>query len=194
MATTVKACLLQAHAKEELDVAEKVDLWGQCPPIDRLDASLGSLRRCRQLSLSTNNIDRVAGLAGMDALEVLSLGRNCLKRLDGVEAVAGTLRELWVSYNQLEKLAGVEKCVQLRVLYASNNRLKDWAEVARLAALPQLEDLLLVGNPLQAEHRDAGTLPTYRQNVLRRLPGLKKLDGELVSSEERAAAAALQAE
>lgn len=61
--------------------------------------------------------------------------------------------------------AGIEKCTELRVLYASNNRIKDWAEVERLAALPLLEDLLLIGNPLYCEWRDNNALPQYRVEV-----------------------------
>jgi Leucine-rich repeat (LRR) protein len=77
-----------------------------------------------RLSLSTNSIDRIAGLqpsasaAGGGAgaagapssasplprLEALSLGRNLIKRIEGLEGVAETLRELWLSYNQIEKL------------------------------------------------------------------------------------------
>lgn len=183
--TTAKSAFRALPPEAQANL-EEVNLCGHCPPIDRLDAGLGAiLNTCRRLSVSTNNIDRLAGLSGMERLEVLSLGRNCLKRLDGIEAVSPTLRELWVSYNQLEKLAGIERCTALKVLFASNNRLRDWGEVARLAALPLLEDLLLVGNPLYNEHRDAGTLSEYRLQVLRRIPGLKKLDGELVRAEER---------
>jgi dynein light chain 1 len=35
---------------------------------------------------------------------VLSLGRNCLKKLESLEAVAGTLQQLWLSYNQIDRL------------------------------------------------------------------------------------------
>lgn len=84
--------------------------------------------------------------------------------------------------------AGIEKCPRLRVLYASNNRIRDWGEVDRLASLPELEDLLLTGNPLQTEARDSGGLGAYRLEVLRRLPALKKLDGQAVDVEEREAA------
>lgn len=57
--------------------------------------------------------------------------------------------------------AGIEKVPKLRVLYLSNNKVKEWAEIERLAALPELEELLLVGNPLVAD------LPTaeYRLEV-----------------------------
>jgi dynein light chain 1 len=142
--------------------------------------------QCKQLSLSTNNIDRLASsLAGLDKLEILSVGRNCLKRLDGLEVVSSTLQELWVSYNAVEKLSGIERCSRLRVLYASNNKIKDWTEVDRLSGLEHLEDLLLTGNPICGDGDDAG----YRAGVLRRLPQLIKLDGRLVSEEERQEAA-----
>ena len=84
--------------------AERVELWGQCPPIEKLDGSVAALRACRHLALSSNNIDKIGSLAGLESLEVLSLGRNCLKKLENLEAVAATLRELWVSYNQIDRL------------------------------------------------------------------------------------------
>ncbi|PSC71349.1 Diacylglycerol O-acyltransferase 2B [Micractinium conductrix] len=147
---------------EPLESVEKVELCGLCPPIEKMDSSLSALRACRHLSLSTNNLDKIGNLAGLDALQVLSLGRNCLKKLENLEAVAGTLQQLWISYNQVDRLAGIEKCASLRVLYASNNKLKDWAEVERLSGLPHLEDLLLIGNPLYNEWKDNGALPQYR--------------------------------
>lgn len=58
----------------------------------------------RHLSLSTNSIDRISGLYGLSKLQILSLGRNLLRSLAGVEVVAGSLEELWVSYNSLDKL------------------------------------------------------------------------------------------
>lgn len=82
-----------------------LDAYGLCPPLDRIDPPfLAGLTSLTRLSLSTNAIDRVAGVGGLPALRVLSLGRNALRRLDGVEAAGGSLEELWVSYNQLDKL------------------------------------------------------------------------------------------
>jgi dynein light chain 1 len=65
--------------------------------------------------------------------------------------------------------AGIEKCSKLRVLFASNNKIKDWAELDRLSGLAELEDLLLVGNPLYNEWKDNGALPQYRIEVCRLL-------------------------
>ena len=59
---------------------------------------------CRHLSLSTNNIDKIAALSGLDNLEILSLGRNQLKKIENVEPVAATLQQLWISYNLIDKL------------------------------------------------------------------------------------------
>lgn len=170
--------------------AEKVELFGVCPSIEKMDSSLNALQNCRHLALSTNNIDKMGALAGLDRLEVLSLGRNCLKKIENLESVAGTLRELWISYNQIDRLAGIEKCTNLRVLLMSNNKVKDWAEVERLSALPALEELLLVGNPLYNDFRDNNGLPQYRVEVLKRIPTLKKLDGQPIEMEEREAASA----
>jgi hypothetical protein len=58
----------------------------------------------RHLSLSTNNIEKLAGLNSLPKLKVLSLGRNQIKKLEALDGVAETLQELWISYNLLEKL------------------------------------------------------------------------------------------
>ncbi|BDA45002.1 Dynein light chain 1, axonemal [Coccomyxa sp. Obi] len=140
----------------------------------------------RHLSLSTNNVEKMAALNGLPKLKVLSLGRNQIKKLESLDGVAETLQELWISYNLLEKLAGIEKLVNLRVLWMSNNKVKDWAELDRLAANVRLEELLLIGNPLNPTPGS----PEYRIEILKRLPGLKKLDGVPVDPEEREAAKA----
>jgi hypothetical protein len=64
---------------------------------------------CRHLALSTNNIDKISSLAGMDQLKILSLGRNVIKKIENIEAVADTLEELWLSYNQIEKLVSTRR-------------------------------------------------------------------------------------
>jgi hypothetical protein len=117
--------------------APQVELLAQRPPIERMDASLSSLKACtrvrappasthrgllllgghlgcgggngvrarRHLSLSTNNIEKITNLAGLDNLQILSLGRNQIKKLENLDPLADTLLELWVSYNLLERLA-----------------------------------------------------------------------------------------
>lgn len=55
----------------------------------------------------------------MDNLRILSLGRNLLKKIENVEVVAETLEELWLSYNQIEKLVRPRLCVFLACLRPS---------------------------------------------------------------------------
>ena len=56
-----------------------------------------------------------------------------------------TLEELWISYNLIEKLKGVGVLKKLKVLYMSNNLVKDWTEFNKLQEMPNLEDLVFVG-------------------------------------------------
>lgn len=44
------------------------------------------------------------------------------------EAVGDILEELWISYNQIEKLKGIQCLKNLKVLYMSNNLVKDWGK------------------------------------------------------------------
>lgn len=60
---------------------------------------------------------------------------------------------------------GLEKLGRLRVLFCSNNKLKDWAEIDRLKNLPALVELLLAGNPLYTDFKDKQALPEYRLEV-----------------------------
>ena len=45
--------------------------YGQLPPIQKMDNTLGTLKACKHLSISSNAIDRIAGLKGMDSLRSL---------------------------------------------------------------------------------------------------------------------------
>lgn len=108
------------------------------------------------------------------------------------EGVAETLEELWISYNLIEKLKGINVLRKLRVLYISNNLIKDWVEFARLQEVPCLENLLFTGNPLHESF--ATDEATYRAECTKRLPSLKKLDGELVVSDVDAQFAQAQAQ
>jgi dynein light chain 1 len=80
---------------------------------------------------------------------------------------------------------GIEKLVNLRVLYISNNKIAALGDIEKLAPLEKLEDLLLVGNPLYNEYKDAGNLAEYRIEIIKRVPQLKKLDGIPIDVDER---------
>lgn len=146
--------------------------------------NLGQLAECEQLSLSTNQIEKMVPLPGCKNLKILSLSRNNIKKIEKLDDICDTLEELWLSYNSIEKLSGLENATKLRVLYLSNNEIKSFDELERISHLTQLKDILLLGNPIQTQL--SSDLSEYRRQVIRRLPNLKnwKLDGEIVTKEE----------
>lgn len=77
----------------------------------------------------------------------------------------------------IEKLKGIQVLKKLKVLYLSNNIVKDWVEFNRLQEVPTLESLLFVGNPLVESMGDESA---WRIECIKRLPFLKKLDGETI--------------
>jgi len=174
--TTIKEGLQRWEEKngQKASEASRVDLYAQLPPIEKMDASLSTLTNCERLSLSTNCIEKIANLNGLKNLKILSLGRNNIKSLTGLEAVGDTLEELWISYNFIEKLKGINVLKKLKILYMSNNSVKDWGEFQKLADLPSLIDLLFVGNPLEEKHTAEGD---WRDKVSDKLKKLRKLDG-----------------
>ena len=155
------------------------------PLIAKMDNSLSTLKKCKQLRMSSNAIAKIEGLAGCDSLTILSLGRNNLKKIEGLNEVSDTLEQLWLSYNGIGTLAGIEKLTNLQVLYFSNNKIDKWPEVERLQALPKLRELNMVNNPLYVKHEADGD---WRIQVIKRLEKLKTLDGSLIDDDERDAA------
>ena len=101
-----------------------------------------------------------------------------------MDEVGQTLKELWLSYNLIEKLEGIQSCVKLTTLYISHNKIKSLDEVAKLSQLPSLKDLLLSDNPLYGDKDKDSMKPL----VIKRVPGLEILDGKVVTEMVRAQA------
>merc|ERR1719281_1974991 len=119
-----------------------------------MDDSLNQLENCERLSLSTNCIDRIINLPKLKNLKILSLGRNNIKRIVGLDEIGQTLEQLWLSYNFIEKLEGLNPCIKLHTLFMSNNKVKSWDEISKLAQLPEIKTVLLLGNPIYAGETD----------------------------------------
>ncbi|KAI5642458.1 dynein light chain 1, axonemal [Phthorimaea operculella] len=174
--TTCKEAIVAWEREKGLvaSEAEEIELQFRWPPIEKMDAALSSLVACKKLSLSSNMIEKINGIAGMRNLKILALGRNRIKSLSGIESVADTLEELWISYNKLEKLKGIEAMKKLRVFYMSYNLIKEWTEIKRLRDCPNLRDLLMIGNPI-CDSED--NMDVWRQRAIDTLPQIIQLDG-----------------
>mmetsp|Transcript_62705 Transcript_62705/g.149599 ORF Transcript_62705/g.149599 Transcript_62705/m.149599 type:complete len:194 (+) Transcript_62705:87-668(+) len=162
--------------------AEVVKLICLSPPIEKMDSSLNQLVNVRHLSLGTNCISNMISLPALKNLEVLSLGRNMIKKIAGLEEVGSTLRELWISYNSISTLDGLQPCGKLTTLFISNNQIKDWGELDKLQQLPELANILLVGNPIY----EGLTKKQARPRVVERLPRIANVDGEMITGEDDA--------
>lgn len=172
-ATTIKDAVKIWEEKNKKTAAEEdtVKLLFQIPPIEKMDASLSALAHVKQLSLSTNAIDKIANLGGFKNLKILSLARNNIKSIGGLEPVADTLEELWLSYNLIEKLKGLGVLKKCRVLYLGQNKIKDMKEIESLNDMPALEELVLKGNPIEL------ATPDFHEVLKGKLKKVKKVDG-----------------
>merc|ERR1712190_250410 len=97
---------------------------------------------------STNCIDKMISLPALKNIKILSLGRNVIKKIAGLEEIGGTLEQLWISYNSISTLDGLNACGKLNTLFISNNKIKDINELAKMQANPALTNILLIGNPM----------------------------------------------
>ena len=181
--TSCKDAIKNWETKHKTPPAEAkvVKLYAQIPAIDKMDESLNQLEACEHLSLSTNSIDRMVSLPKLKNLKILSLGRNVIKRIMGLEEMGQTLEQLWISYNLIEKLDGLQPCIKLHTLFLSNNKITKWEEVAKLSQLTELKTILLVGNPIYGENTKAEMKP----QVIKRIPQIHNVDGYLVNETDR---------
>merc|ERR1712018_313112 len=89
----------------------------QRPPIKSMDSRvLNQFVQAEQISLSTNAIEKIGSL-DLQNLKILSLGRNNIKKLENCFGGIPNLEELWISYNQIDKLTGIQDLQKLKVLY-----------------------------------------------------------------------------
>ncbi len=109
-----------AHPGENATEAEVIKLHLLIPPIEKMEPStLNTLVNLKFLSLCTNSVDKMINLPNLRNLEILSLSRNAIKKIQGLEEIGQTLKELWLSYNVIERLDNLQSCVKLTTLYIS---------------------------------------------------------------------------
>ena len=154
----IKDIEVEGAVATEMEDVRLCPISNMKPLITKMDNALSTLKKCKHLRMSSNAIGKIEGLAGCDSLTILSLGRNALKKIEGLNEVADTLEQLWISYNQIGSFAGIEKLTNLQVLYASNNKIDKWPEIERLQALPKLREVNMVNNPLWVKHVSASRL------------------------------------
>ncbi|GAB5365369.1 hypothetical protein AAMO2058_001051900 [Amorphochlora amoebiformis] len=122
------------------------------------------------------------------ALEQVSLDRMGITVLDGLECF-NQLLELYLDFNEIQKIQGLDFCPLLEVLSLSHNKIQ---KIENLRQLSNLKKLNLKANRIQ--EIDCAELPisltaitlvsnpckTYTQAVKKGLPSLEILDGRTI--------------
>ena len=122
-------------------------------------------------------------ITGLRNLQILSLGRNQIKKIFGLEDIGANLKELWLSYNLIDKLDGLfPHCTALEVFYLAHNKVKDWNEIDKLKELPRLTNVVFLGNEIYDKQPNKDEA---RLQVLRRLPNLSMIDNILVTEGDK---------
>lgn len=93
-ATTIKEALQKWEERTKIDPAKATDigLQFQYPPIEKMDSSLATLVECTKLSLSSNMIEKISGIANLKNLKILSLARNYIKSLNGIVSLSKQIK------------------------------------------------------------------------------------------------------
>ncbi len=67
-----------------------------------------------------------------------------------------------------------------QILYMSNNKVKDWKEFDLLKGMESLQELLMTGNPLQAQFTDNGLY--IKQNKTKKKKKKRRREGKSLST------------
>ena len=98
-----------------------------------------------------------------------------------------SLKELWISYNEIEKLDGLKSLVRLEKLYIGNNLIAKIDELNNLTGLTELKDVVFKGNPFalvnptlyDSKPSDKDPSEIYPE-IQKRLPYVEIIDGNTV--------------
>lgn len=113
-------------------------------------------------------------------LEFLDISKNKLRNLEkGSTPLLPQLKILLMDFNYLKHINFIVKFPNLRYFSIQSNKIPDIKSVEKISELQFIEELFFNGNSLLKIY-------SYRLNVLRKNPKLKKIDGIIVTNEELA--------
>ncbi|KAH3882307.1 uncharacterized protein LOC127882434 isoform X2 [Dreissena polymorpha] len=154
--------------------------------VNTSSTSLGNfgqlLQNLQQLKVSNSNIPRIRDLgSSLRSLNVLWASRCGLLEMDGISSMCN-LRELYLSYNEINDISPVSMLENIEILDVEGNNLDDIIQVQYLSICSKLTNLTLDGNPLCNQPTPGEELEDYdyRQAVKKAIPHLQTLDDEVL--------------
>lgn len=123
------------------------------------------------LNTSSNEISKIDYLENLTSLKELDISKNKIRQIDP-NSFNTQMQLICLKFeeNGLKTLMNIDWLVRLQQLSIQSNRISEFWDVEKLENLPKLFDLNLNANPIVKK-------PGYRQQVLKRLLGIKVLDG-----------------
>ncbi len=149
-------------------------------------SNLSQLRKLDVLDLHSNAITKIDGLGGLTDLRVLNLAGNKIEVVQNLTSLQ-SLTELNLRRNQITSVGELDKLPTLQRVFLSHNKIARFLDIQCLFGIKFLIELSLDGNPLSAMDSAA-----YRNKVIGGMPGLRHLDLQRITDEERGAAAQAQ--
>ena len=112
---------------------------------------LSRLPMLTALNLSHNELLNVttvlAGVKDLPLLTRIDLSYNRISSMKNANYMLGNIKTLFLSYNKVSCLRGIDRMLSLERLALDHNRLEELSDVALLAKLPCLNSVDLEGNP-----------------------------------------------
>jgi Leucine-rich repeat (LRR) protein len=146
----------------------------------------------QNLKINDNSvISSLSGLGNLPSLESINASNCDLQDLIGLDGLSNKFTKLNVSGNKISSLNGIitadndNNLTGLSSIDLSNNSIESIDELVHLSKLSNLQSVDFSGNP-------CADIDEYRTEVVLRLPNIKSIDGQDVTSEEIDAAKALK--
>ncbi|KAJ1135473.1 hypothetical protein NDU88_001912 [Pleurodeles waltl] len=142
------------------------------PPLEKwtMESMSEALRSLHTVRLDREKLTAIENLDGVEAAISLYLQQNRIKIIENLDHLSN-LRFLTLAQNEIQKLENLRSLQHLQFLDVSDNQIVN-LETGELP--PSLIILHLTGNPCTSN-------TSYRETVLKALPGLQELDGKPVS-------------
>ena len=153
----------------------------------RSEHNEGLLSELEEVSLHQEEIEKIENVGQLCRhLKILLLQNNIISKIVNLNKLK-ELEYLNLGLNNITKIENLERCESLKKLDLTMNFI-DFDEfessLNNLSGIWNLEDLYLVGNPVETQFNK----PDYRLYVIGHLPRLKQLDGQIISYSEKEAA------
>jgi len=158
--------------------------------VDLIKAKSGQfdLESIQWLDMTGCGIPTMENLSELTSLQELKLGRNNLRKVEGLGADKPRLTSLDLSDNKLTTLEGLSGLTALRSLRLEGNKIGDVSELNRLLPLTNLRQLWLATPAASTKKNPLCDHPSYMSVVMRTLPQLEMIDGEHMVLREKSQA------